>query len=199
MSIPVEIVGRSQDLGDWIIVAAAVVQAIGSVLAILAAAWLTNHDRREALVLQRIEKRRAFGGVLAECHFTADLAARSLQTLEDARWAAEGYLGRNDYIRRLEMCADALGAVPLHEVDEFEAVEGFVQARCAVDDLLAILRPSDPGTMQDRSQRAGEARGHANHLEMILRNYSIDTANLAASRRWLADERRKARETADRL
>lgn len=134
MSIPIEIVGRSQDISDWIVIGAAVAQAVGSVAAILAAIWVTNHDRAETRRAQRDKQISALASVLFKAEgtlrgpyekMTAEPPARFGEVFAGEAWEAN--------LRNLQRCQRIIGGIPVHEL-EWELASAVME----MEDALAV-------------------------------------------------------------
>ena len=121
MDLKLEIGGN--DIGDAIVVGAAVVQAIGSVAAILAAYFLARHDRSETRRLQSSGRVSALAVIIFR---SENLLREAWDRLEDQ--GLQGYFEVfstepwRERCRLRDRCLQALEAIPLHELEDWDLV-----------------------------------------------------------------------------
>jgi hypothetical protein len=144
MAIPVSIVSTTQDLSDWIVVGAAVVQAVGSVAAIIAATLIARHDRIEGRRLGLQSRNSALAAVISRAE---DTLRESYDQLVAENGHAYGQVFGQTYgknVRTLEQCLKILRAVPAHELGDWELVsavfdmeEALVSGHAALEKIRA--------------------------------------------------------------
>ncbi|WP_312598204.1 hypothetical protein [Brevundimonas sp.] len=136
MTLKVEIGGN--DIGDAIVVAAAVVQAVGSIAAILIAVWISHRDRKE---IRREAMSDRVSGLAALIFKAEHLVKGGYVVLTELGWAGQVVLRKEwrEQETDRERCAAALRAIPLHELQNWELVS-------AVMEMEQALRMIEPAT-----------------------------------------------------
>lgn len=118
MALPIEIVGKANDWSDWLAVAAALLQAVLSGAAIVAAGLITNHDRRETIRTQRQQRSDALAAVLFDANVAISQPYRHSigypflkypDVFRGPAWATNE--------RRRHRCLRILRQVPIHELE----------------------------------------------------------------------------------
>lgn len=145
MTLRVEIGGG--DIGDYILIGAAVVQAVGSVAAIVAAILIARHDRAEAL---RAETAARVSGLAAIIFRAEDIVRKPWDEIEQDSWIGWARFFDEEVIpdweRRREQCLTALQAIPLHELQDWDLVSAtleMIEALIAVEPLIQRIRASN--------------------------------------------------------
>lgn len=144
MPLSVSLGSTAKDVTDWITASAAVIQAVGSILAIIGAALITNHDRKEST--REATSRRV--SALAVVIFRSEDALRKPYD----QLHANGGLAYSDVFgnqhdknaRTIEQCLKILREIPVHELGDWDLVsavvdmeEALVTGRRALDTIRA--------------------------------------------------------------
>ena len=124
MTLKVEIGGS--DIGDAILVAAAVVQAVGSVAAIIAVGVFGHLDR---VASRREAMSDRVGGLAALIFRAEELVKRSYDILAEEGWGGYPRMVSEWGADAKERgrCAAALKAIPLHELQNWELVRAVME------------------------------------------------------------------------
>lgn len=136
MPFPIEIVSSRQDLSDWIVVGAAVVQAVGSVAAIIAAVLLARHDRLEGLRLAAQGKVSALAAIMSKAEETIRKPYTALSEEGSEAYARIFGAQYADTLRQLDRCLNILRAVPVYELGNWDLASAVVE----MEEALTIGR-----------------------------------------------------------
>jgi hypothetical protein len=148
MPFPVEIVGSRQDLSDWIVVGAAVVQAVGSVAAIIAAVLISRHDRLEGQRLAALGRVTALAAIMSKSEDSIRVPYNSLSVEGGAAFGRVFGAPYQDNLRKLDRCLTLLRAVPAHELGSWELASAVVEMEEALTtgkEALETIRVENPG------------------------------------------------------
>lgn len=148
MPFPVEIVSSHQDLSDWIVVGAAVVQAVGSVAAIVAAVFLARHDRLEGQRLAAQGRVSALAAIMSKAEETIRKPYTALSEEGSEAYARIFGAQYADTLRQLDRCLNILRAVPAYELGNWDLASAVVEMEEALTigrDALEQVRADNQG------------------------------------------------------
>lgn len=153
MTLKVEIGGN--DIGDAILVAAAVVQAVGSVAAILIAVWISHRDRKE---VRREAMSDRVSGLAALIFKSEEMIKKPYDIMDVEGWAGYKRMVREwvEDARTRTQCVEALRAIPTHELQSWELVSAVMEM---IEALAAIERSVDHFIAENRLTILYEAFG----------------------------------------
>jgi hypothetical protein len=187
--IPVEIIGQHQDIAAWIIVGAAVAQAVGSVAAIIIAIWLGERARRLAHVAPIMEQRSrwlvALEGVLQ--HLDEVLDEVAFAAGEAREEGASGHLGIVE--DRLRSAVRVLGILEKDDelaIETMAALEGSAAELTSLADGIAKVEDATPAVIE---VFASAIRWQMGAILGITDELSRRSVQMAETRYW--DERRR--------
>lgn len=140
MSIPVEIVGKANDLTDWLIVSAALVQAVGTIVAIYWAGKIARDERREAQKHEGLAKARSLAALmelaLKHAHVAADCLAAEPVAAE--RLWMDGTI--EEASRQVNRAEKALRRVPVFALDDERLIEALLEFRDGINLIRSEIR-----------------------------------------------------------
>lgn len=145
MPLPVAIVSTANDLTDWLIVIAALIQAVGSVAAIAAAVLLTRHDRKEGVRMATQQRISALAVIMSRAEDTIRPPYVEVSARGGAAYSE--FFGDRAFaksIRALSQCQRILASVPVYELGDWELAsavidmeEALVTGKAALEQIKA--------------------------------------------------------------